>query len=197
MENEGNKSAMSISAAPEQPVIATALTGRFRDRLRTAHALVAIALLGVASLPEAAHAQTSMPPIVVVGTPPSGGGGFGGGGGDGGANYSTGCSSAGCEGDGSLSGYQETVVNSALPAPSTLSCGDLEELRLAEANGMVQRPLSVSGFALGTLVWGAREGDLFLTITSDGREEAWEFLCGGRFCAGTVLNASPKYSACN
>lgn len=72
------------------------------------------------------------------------------------------------------------------PKDSSKKCSDMEELRLADANSLAI-PVAPS----------ANRWDLFRVNLADGNSELWQFICGGRYCTGTVLNASPVYSICS
>ncbi len=162
----------------------TGLLNRFRDRIKSAHVLVGIALLGAASLPEIVQAQTSLPPITVIGTPPPGGGGFGGGGGGGGGDP-TGC---GYDCDGSANGGTSDYV--ARRALSTNTCQTPVAERLATANA-----LSLRDEVFRTAV----QGGYFIVDLADGGFDTWQFECITAHCALTgqaFFDAAP-YTSCS
>ena len=76
------------------------------------------------------------------------------------------------------------VVAREVDAEST--CDTREETRLARANAMANQHVS-----------GARRGRHFVVTLADGNSEVWQYVCGGRFCRGTVLDNYPVESDCN
>ncbi|HSX62314.1 MAG TPA: hypothetical protein VLF18_19185 [Tahibacter sp.] len=62
----------------------------------------------------------------------------------------------------------------------------IEEMRLAGANVVAHAN-----------VMNAREGDYVDVLLSDGMVERWQYICGGTFCAGTIINVAPVHSMCN
>ena len=137
----------------------------FRDRMRNVRLLVAVALVGAASLPEVVQAQTSLPPINVIGTPP-GGGGFGGYGGYGNGDV-TGC---GYDCDGSANGPvgfngisvphvssdHETTCNN--PDATSRHLSALHDFSVWRAHGNF---------------WSVSVGDYIEVSYSDGGSETW------------------------
>lgn len=60
-----------------------------------------------------------------------------------------------------------------------------QEHRVAAANALAN-----------SFVREARQGDYFVVTLKHGNTETWEYTCGGAFCAGTVLDASPVANQC-
>lgn len=157
MQENPNPPAIAESAMPQ------ALVKRFQDRIQTAHALVALALLGATSLPEAVQAQTTLPEINVVGTPSPWGGGWGGGGYGGGDV--TGC---GYECDGSANGPigGGTVITTHHPGGDDALCtGDQLSRHLSAIDDFK--------WWRATHLFGAGTGDIVVVTYSDGGSEEW------------------------
>lgn len=84
------------------------------------------------------------------------------------------------------SGVNTVRVVATVQAPEDYTCEQDEELRLATANS-----LAVAH------VRGARRGNDFNVVMSNGQTEHWTFMCGGPYCGPTVLQPSPRISPCN
>ncbi len=183
--------ASTASAGDEQATsrsnAAPALLDRFRNRLHAAHALMAVALLGAASLPQAAQAQHMFDPVNVPAPPGSGSGGpFGGSGGS--SGDPSGCGAA-CDGSDSGNGGDESgpVVRGSSHA-ETSNCQTMHALRNREANELAIRNQ--------VHLW-ANPGDYFEVILLDGVVDRWVFSCTGQSCGDTVLDfANTTFNNC-
>ncbi|UXI67296.1 hypothetical protein [Tahibacter amnicola] len=93
-------------------------------------------------------------------------------------------SGGGSGSSGSNDGGDYTKVK-ARAADNDNDCTSQEEWRLAAANARAN-----------LVAPQVEEGDFIEVRLSDGMVERWEYVCGGRFCAGTVLAPYPVKSMC-